>query len=313
MINIHTPCEGWFSISTFRVNENGEEIHGSRRQPVPPFRNMITDSGLNRMGDNSDWLTWCQVGGGATAPTAGDTSLVSRVAGSNTVLANNITAQSSEPFYISRTKTYRFATGVAAGNLAEVGIGWGSTSNLFSRALILDAMGSPTTITVLSDEVLDVTYQFRQYPPAADWAGDITLRSILHGVVSRAAAVNSAGPNPNLPVWYIGLAGAGAGDTSIGLTSAYTGPIGAVTALSPSGTAMPATSVTAAAYSASSLQREISVFFGNSEGNNLSGIASIRVRLGIGLYQFGFTPSIMKTADDTLTLTFRHSWARKAL
>lgn len=309
MINLKTECEGWFSLSTFKVDDKGQEIPGSRREPVPPFKNLILDRGLDRMGNNVDWLTWCQVGAGSTVPALGDTALASRIAGSNVVQASNIAAQSSAPFYVARTKTFRFTTGSAAGNLSEVGIGWATSGSLFSRALILDALGAPTTITVLSDEQLDVTYQFRQYMPAVDGGGSITLRGVNHLFVSRAARVTVTSGSG----WLIESGGSSAGATSLSITQAYTGSIGAVTADAPSGTAMPATSVIAQAYSASSLQRDISVFFGNNNGNDPLGIGAIQVRLGIGIYQFGFTPNIMKTSDDTLSLTLRHSWSRKAL
>lgn len=265
------------------------------------------------MGDNADWLLYCQVGSGSTAPAVGDTSLVSRISGASNLISSSLSDQSSAPYYVARTRTYRFLAGVAAGNLAEVGVGWLSTGGLFSRALILDGLGNPTTITVLSDELLDVTYQFRQYAPSVDWAGNITLRSISHDVVSRALAVNVAAASAGELGWSILGGGASAGQSSLSITTAYTGSIGSVTATAPSGTAMASTSVTAAAYSASSLHRDISVLFGNSDGNNASGIGAIRARLGIGMYQFGFTPNIMKTSDDTLSLTFRHSWSRKTL
>jgi len=309
LFNIETQCEGWFSLSAFKVDENGEEIPGSRRSPVPPFKNLITDSGLDRMGSNSDYLNWCQVGAGSTAPAVGNTALASRVAGTSTIQATSLTAQSSAPYYVARTNTYRFAAGAAAGNLAEVGVGWGATGSLYSRALILDAIGSPTTITVLADELLDVTYQIRQYMPTVDWAGSITLRGVTHSVIGRACSVTSA----NAGGWAITENGTAANFLSP-LPLAYTGAIGAVTASSPGGSVIGSPlSTTAAGYSSSSLQRDIVVFFDNIRGNNASGIGSIKITMGIGTYQFGFTPSIMKTSDDTLSLTFRHSWARKTI
>ncbi len=44
-----------------------------------------------------------------------------------------------------------------------MGIGWNANPSgaLFSRALIVDAEGDPTTIAKLADEQLDVEYEFR--------------------------------------------------------------------------------------------------------------------------------------------------------
>ena len=308
LLELNTECEGWFSLSAFKVDDRGEEIPGSRHQPVPPFRNLITDSGLDRMGTNADWLSWCQVGAGATGPSVGDTALSSRLAATSTIQVSSLTAQPAAPYYVARTNTYRFPAGAAAGNLSEVGVGWGSTGSLFSRALILDALGSPTTITVLADELLDVTYQFRQYTPSVDSAFNLTLGGIVHSVVSRAANVNdSSGDN-----WAVAQTGTSASNSAPSLSSARQGPIGVETS-TPAGTASGSNSTTPSPYTAASHYMDITAFWGNPQGNLPGGIGAFLVKMGIGLYQFGFTPKIMKTADDTLSLTFRHSWSRKIL
>lgn len=311
MIKLETQCEGWISLSAFRKDENGEEVLGSRREPVPPFKNLITDGGLDRMGNNADWLTWCQVGSGTTTPAASDTALVSRVAGSNTTQAANSAVQSSAPYYASMTKTFRFATGVAAGNLAEVGIGWATTAALFSRARILDGGGSPTTITILPDELLDVTYQFRQYMPTVDAVSTIVLRGITYDYIGRASIVTSGSAGAG---WGIAPNGHSAGTVSIvaGARAAYSGGIGAVTSV-PSGTAFNSTSQTPQNYGTGNLYRDHVLLWDNNAGNIVEGIGACKLNMGIGAYQFGFTPNIPKTADDTLSLTFRHSWARKTL
>lgn len=303
MIELKTPCEGWFSLSAFKVDDSGQEISGSRREVAQPFRNLITDGGLDRMGNNADWLTWCQVGSGSTAPAVGNSALVSRVAASNSIVGDSLNSQSSPPYYVSRTNTYRFAAGVAAGNLAEVGIGWASTGGLFSRALILDALGSPTTITVLAGELLDVTYQFRQYMPSADWIGSLTLRGVSHSIVGRASGVTSGD-------WSINTTGQTAGRVDF-RPRVYSGDIGPITG-SPSGTSV-LSNLGSSPYSSGSLAREATLLLGNPDANFAGGIGAFKINMGIGSYQFGFTPKIMKTSVDTLSLTFRHSWSRKTL
>jgi hypothetical protein len=59
--------------------------------------------------------------------------------------------------------TWRFGEGIAAGNIAEVGLGWGNAT-LWNRARIKDAQGKPTVITVFADEYLDVVSEIRVYP-----------------------------------------------------------------------------------------------------------------------------------------------------
>ena len=76
----------------------------------------------------------------------------------------------SSPYYGYKIFTFRFNQGIAAGNISEIGVGWSGTTplQLFSRTLIKDINGDPTTITVLADETLDVIYELRLYAPETD-------------------------------------------------------------------------------------------------------------------------------------------------
>lgn len=57
-----------------------------------------------------------------------------------------------------------FARGAAAGNVSELTTGYAANNvSAMARALVRDAMGNPTTITVLSDEVLTVTWEWRKW------------------------------------------------------------------------------------------------------------------------------------------------------
>lgn len=60
--------------------------------------------------------------------------------------------------------------GAAAGNVSEISAGFSNNKYTkgFTRALILDTSGNPTTITVLADEVLIVTYEIRRRWISAD-------------------------------------------------------------------------------------------------------------------------------------------------
>ncbi len=97
------------------------------------------------MGSVGDYMSTCMVGSGNAAPAETDTALQARASTSNiNVQSNN---SNVSPRYGWRRRTFRFAAGAAAGNLSEVGVGW-TTTAVFSRALILDGSGNPTTITV---------------------------------------------------------------------------------------------------------------------------------------------------------------------
>lgn len=289
-----TQCAGWFKIEATRPD-------GTRRVLADWFPNLILDGGLDRMGANSDYLDWCQVGSGSTAPSAAQTALVNRIAGTNTQQVNNSGAQASAPYYGWARRTYRFAEGVAAGNLSEVGVGWATSGSLFSRALILDGGGSPTTITVLSDEVLDVTYELRRYPGTVDLTGTVVLDGVTHNWVSRASAVTTAG------VWT------GVNTMVLDAAQSFNGDIGAVTALSPSGSSGSLTA-TPLAYSSGSYTRAATVSAGLGDSNLAGGIRSIVIRSSFAAtsrYQIQFDPAIPKNNTKVLSLTIQHSWARR--
>lgn len=295
MINLREECEGYYKIEAVKAD-------GSRRLLADWFPNLILDAGLDRMGEYTDYLNWCQVGSGSTAPADTQTTLASRVAGTNTVQASTSANSGSIPFFARRTTTFRFPQGAATGVLAEVGVGWGSIGDLYSRALILDALGEPTTITVLADESLDVTYELRMYVWAGASAGTIALKGVTHEIIQKSAnAANWSIANSfRLNSGYIGSVDAFSGAVSSEITG------------SPSGTSLGAASAVAAPYTPGTLYRTVNITAGLSTWNHVSGIGALRMGFGWGFWQIGFTPNILKTASDILTLQVRHSWGRKA-
>ena len=294
MINLREECEGYYKIEAVKPD-------GTRRLLADWFPNLILDAGLDRMGAFSDYLNWCQVGSGSTAPVATQTTLVARVAGTSTKQSDTSANSGADPYFARRTVTFRFAAGVATGVLAEVGVGWQGTGSLYSRALILDALGSPTTITVLADESLDVTYELRMYVWASSTSGVIALKAVTHGTIQKSA---------NASQWSLSGASLNAGDAPS--VNGYTGAPSAGVDGAPSGTLPGQATIDAAVYSPGSRALTLNITAELALWNNALGIGSILVRSGWGQWQIGFTPNIMKTADDILTLQVRHSWGRKA-
>lgn len=280
---------------------------GTRRLLAGWFDNLVTNNGLDLLATNANWAVNCLVGSGNTAPTNSDTTLVSFVAATNaTPVGDTSSVQSSPPYFGTSTRTYRFAIGVATGNLSEVGIGPNNTnSSLFSRALILDGGGSPTTITVLSSEALDVTYQLQQYVPTVDVTGTVTINAVSYAYTARAAQATGS-------TWAIAFTGDTAG-INAGIT-VYNGTIGAVTAL-PSGSSASSGAVVVGSYTSGTKHIDSTVSFSLTQGNVSSGISAVAFncgvgRLSMGAYQVGFTPSLPKDSSHTMTLVFRQSWDR---
>lgn len=294
---------GFYKFETFKVDAEGDEIEGTRRLAVDWFPNLILEGGLERMGESADYMQACRVGAGSTPPTINDTTLDSQVATTTGISGNVAGAQSVEPYFGWRRRTYRFPEGSAAGNLSEVGVGWGSGGLLFSRALISDPGGAPTTISVGTDETLDVTYELRMYTPVGDLTGTVNIAGVNHAWVSRAGSVT------NSAQWSPGPTGSVVGPVT---GTALTGPIGPVTG-GPSG-ATSSLSLVRGSYAPNSRKISTTLTAGLTQGNLAGGIRSILLQGGVGrvgTYQIEFDPPIPKDATKLFSLTFEISWARK--
>ncbi|WP_312056812.1 hypothetical protein [Acinetobacter courvalinii] len=156
-INIEQQVGARFKLIARKANT--EEI----TQESAWFNNLVLDSGLSQMLTGS-WSTLCMVGSGNSNPVASQTQLDAIVASTSTAQGANVGGMQTtvEPYYHWIRRTFRFGEGAAAGNLREVGIGWANNA-CWNRALIRDANGNPTTLTILSDEYLDVVVEVRNY------------------------------------------------------------------------------------------------------------------------------------------------------
>jgi len=307
----HEKICGFYKLEAIKVKD-GKEV--SKRVVADWFPNLITNQGLDRLAEYNTILTYCSVGTGNTAPAFTDSTLVTKVA--HVFLAiTSLTSgyETSTPYYNWFKGTYRFAEGAAAGNLAEVGMGWTDTL-LFSRALILDGGGSPTTITILSDEILDVYYEYRIYPKETDVTGTTVFTGNIGGTYDwtfRLANADDASPQDNvgrrLPhsMNY-------ASYFAPYYPAVFNGSIGAITD-PPSGTRLALTSgaVTFAAYTPGSYSITGTLALTVSQGNfTPAGITVFHFPVGSRMYQIEFDPAIEKTSSDVVSVTFTISWGR---
>lgn len=303
---IEPSVAGRYKLQAIKVDT------GESRDLTDWFDNLITDIGLDRMGTGSA-VDYCLVGSGSTAPAFTDTSLASFVASTSMINASTYGAAASAPYYGWSRMTFRFAQGVATGNLSEVGVGWSATnSSLFSRSLIKDAGGNPTTVTVLSDEVLDVIYEFRLYAPASDVSSTFDLSGTTYSYNLRPAYVTSG-----MPYWYAGNPiHAGGGIRVVNTTYIYPmafgagGSLGVATA-GPNGVNNGNFfSGNSNAYSSGSHSRSGSITAGLNDCNSASGITALLIHTDIGAYQIEFPTPIPKDATKVFTLNYQVSWAR---
>ncbi|MCH7307560.1 hypothetical protein MMO38_05290 [Acinetobacter sp. NIPH 1852] len=148
------------------------------------FHNIVLNSGLDRMSVGT-WISGCTVSADSNDPMPTQTGFSSTIA-RTTVKVGNVTGghNTTDPNnpYIFNKVQFRFSEGLAAGNISSLGMGWGINS-LWNAARVKDAQGSPTTITVLEDEFLDVYCEIRFYPQLG-FSGSFDLLDKYNNVVS---------------------------------------------------------------------------------------------------------------------------------
>ena len=303
---LHVGLSGRFQLVKRRASD--DSIVETRE-----FQNLITDAGLNRWGSGAV-MDRCLVGSGNTTPAATDGQLASRVATSTTVQNPAVTfAYSAAERWQEYSTGYRFAAGTATGTLAEVGMGWADTG-LWSRALIRDTQGNPTSLTLLADEYLDVFYTVRLQYPSTDVTGTVTLGGTNYAWAMRPINIHTAQSWGTL--FGYPLAGHSA---SYEYANAYTGDLVAVANATPTGDlSYFGGPYSVAAYvdglGSGQFYRDFSATSGTTR--NVGNIKTVVFTLSAPnggrqiAWQCAFTPAIPKTSTQTLKLTLRVSWAR---
>jgi hypothetical protein len=309
---------------------------GKLRYDTGWFDNIITDRGLVEWWnlphfgsfDNGNIAAWCAVGTGNTTPQTTDVQLAAYRAsaygtggtgggtGYPSPNAQGYVAQVSvpgqpdyvPPYWYARY-IYLFGTGAAAGNLTEVGVypgGANAAADLFSRALILDDNGNPTAITVLSDEILTVTWELRWYLDVTDHAFSFNLNGspvtgtyrLFQGSSQRAIpnAINMAGGTCQM---YSGALVGVLGGT----------PTGFMGSINPNSNAMSFVQFV------NDLANSGTCYY-DTKGTFPTGVATGTINTftffgHMWSYQFGNLSSpIVKTAGQQLQVNFRASWGR---
>ena len=144
------------------------------------FENLILDQGLDSIGTESypftSDLVRCKLGTGSVAPAVTDTALSGTASGfSRDASGANVTGNITTPPYWSECSyAMTFPIGALSGNYTEIGL-YSHAGTLFSRALIKDSGGNPTTLTILATEELHVVYKLRMYPPMTDTTGTFSM------------------------------------------------------------------------------------------------------------------------------------------
>lgn len=289
-IDLETKVSGEYRIEI--INKFGDVINDSGF-----FKNLITNNGLNLRATTANTALYCQVGTGSATPSFTDTTLSSYLASQSG--SSTLSNSPSSPFYTQRSVTYTFPVGAVVGNITEIGVSPTSGSgNLFSRALILDGSGNPTSMTILSSEQLRVTYVFRIYAPLNDVTGTIDISGKSYSYTIRAGNLTS------LSYFSTDYSESNASPAPF----ATNGSIGAITSI-PSGTIV-SISMSAGSYINGSYSINHTISASASQGNLSGGISALFYTSGSISFQIGFSPAIPKTSLNAFSLTVNHSWSR---
>lgn len=324
MIDIHTVdrVSGLYRVQVL-------DAAGDEKSDTGWFSNLITDFGLDLLGDCSNTgsgyynqgdlnvVGRCAVGTGNTPPAFTDTALASPLAMypvstspgyANTSFTYSYVA--GPPVYYSATAVFSFPLGGVVGNIAEVGTGLikissDTTPYLFSRALIVDSMGTPTTISVTSADQLVVTFQARYYMDTTDTPYSTTISGTTYtGDIRRANITSATGRYILSQVDRNTLA-----QNYIISCTGYNGTIGSISS-APSGSSTIIPFASASTYVSGDLFKSYSFSSTTAQNNLAGGLSALRIVTQQGEWQMSVSPAIPKDNTKIMTLNFNVSWAR---
>jgi hypothetical protein len=285
------------------------------------FNNIITDAGLDRLMTGTDVLESLvrnlEAGTGTTAPNTSDTTLVApvtpRSSGSGNFPDEVTYVDSGSYAYTNIFRTRIFNDTEANGVLTELGFFNAPTAGImFSRVLIKDGTGTPTSIVKTSNDILRVRYNLRVYLPTNNntITGSFTWRGVTYSSSIRAYGTNSA-------VWgssfFNDFGSWNASRIRIFSTGSLTDVTGSLngwsTELNTIGQV--ATNLT---YTNGLFVRDVEFVLGPTLANGSGSAVAINLgsisSLGI-TYQQVISPPIVKTSAQTLTLRYRLSVSRR--
>ena len=302
---------------------------GSTKIDTGYQKNLILNQGLDFFGGGNgiDMMAYCVIGSGNSQPSYTQNKLdtaVLGVSGTEYSTKDDYNASTDGGLYkTNKVKKYSFSE-LSNVNISELGLAstYNNTTTYFlcTRALIKDNQGNPTTITVLSGEILEIYYKLWIVYDVTDKTGTLSLLdgvggSTAYNYIARLAGVGGTniGGSAKYGNGTVGLAlSAGAGNNS---HAVYNGEIGAITG-SPSGTSselISSSSVSTAAYILGSYKLQLTWSLSISEANFAIRSALFYTKMAFWQIRFGSVANdspIVKTDTQTLTIPIEISWGR---
>ena len=296
---------------------------GSTKIDTGYQKNLILNQGLDFFGGGkgTDMMTYCVIGSGNSPPVYTQNKLdtgITGVSGADFSTKYDYDASRDGNLYkVNKVRKYSFS-GLGNINISEVGLAstYSSTSNYYlcTRALIKDSKGNPTTITILSGEVLEIYYKLWFVMDVSD--KDYTV-NLLDGVGGSQSYKCKIRPT------YVGTAAYVQNWSSIGWNLNYvgddygikTGWVASTDLGSINNTINGESKVypSVSGYVAGSYKLNVTY----SAGVNVANIPirSLAIITSMGNYQFRFgsvanDSPITKTNTKTLSIPIEISWGR---
>lgn len=291
-VNFDVKVQGLFKFEVRRANNDLV----SETSFIP---NLVLDQGLELLGTHSP-IEFCKVGSGVTTPQKSDIDLENTIATTSSVPDNTqpISGFNADEGYVWTRKIFRFNQGEATGNVSEVGVG--GNGKLFNRSIVRDSTGLFATVTVMGDETLDVTVEIRAYLDQESRTYNVMMSGINYTLrteplfeVVVPPYLFGGGVHQYQPAGY-----------SSGITSRVSRPSQIVDGFTGGGSTH-----STREYVAGSKEKVFDCYWGLSAGNAAPSRTFV-IPTSIGSYQTEFSPTIPKTSDHILKLTFKISWDR---
>lgn len=195
-MNTHIQVVGYFTPSVYTYT-NGVRV---LKDSIPTFKNLITDSGLDFLGNGRGYFRGCFIGDGKSPALPSNTHLESTVGLSTNIIESYGESSSYGWGFVSRTVTYKFEQGLV-GTISELGIGM-PEGDLFCRT----STGKEGGYFVLSaEDEVEITYECKLFINISTLQGSIDFGE--EGEFSRSYTWNSAPYNldNNLPLYFESL------------------------------------------------------------------------------------------------------------
>ena len=211
---------------------------GSTKIDTGYQKNLILNQGLDFFGggNGSNMMQYCVIGSGNSQPAYTQNKLDTTIAG---VVGADFSSKydydasrDGNLYKANKVCKYSF-TDLNNVNISEVGLASNysntTTYYLCTRALIKDSQGNPTTITILSGEILEVYYKLWQVFDTTDKVGTINLLDGVGGSVAYNYKLRLCAVGTNTYQNIIALPTSGAVNHGFGNSFVFSSDLSAIT------------------------------------------------------------------------------------